>query len=302
MGQKIKPVIYTILIAFNSEQDTKRVLKSLQKQKLSPNYELRAIVADNSTDKNQKELINKECSRYDFVIYEDLKENTGFAKGNNLAVKKIAPKADYLFLLNIDTEIKKDCLNHLLKAQQETEAAVVGPLIVYGDDPSTNWYSGGRWYPWLAAIKMGNRNQKINHYDKRREVTFVVGAAMFMPITTYQKYDLFFEPYFMYYEESDYCARLVMNNEKLIYEPQAVVYHYIPKSTVKSPNNVYYLIRNQWLFWERTNKGLRKFVSFFAVVALQKIHFFRYILKPEMRQAVSQALEDAKNKHYGPRK
>ncbi len=301
MGQKIKPVVYTVLIAFNNEQDVSRVLQSLKKETGSKDYELKAAIGDNSTDSGKKKLIATICKQYTWVQYIDLKENTGFARGNNLVVAKVANHTDYIFLLNIDTEIKRGSIIKLLEAQRETDAAIVGPLIVYGDDRNINWYSGGCWYPWLAAIRMGRRNQPVNQLDKRREVTFIVGAAMFMPITTYQTHQLFFEPYFMYYEESDYCAHLIMKGEKLVYEPRAVVYHYIPKSTVKSANSVYYLVRNQWLFWTRTNQGLRKAFSFIMVIALQKIHFFRYILDADIRSAVWQGTLDALKKNYGER-
>lgn len=294
----VKPKIAFVVVAFNDLSNLKRLWPSLKKELKDQRYESHLLIIDNSTDQQEKRAI-KDFIKFNKQHYFDPGKNTGFAKGNNLALaKEFAGPAEYCLLLNSDTEIKDGSLHALVKAQQETAAALVGPKILYGSDRKTFWYGGGRWQPWLGIVRHNYRNKPIRT-QQRQPVTFVNGAAMLIPKSTYLKYGGFFEPYFMYYEDSDFSAQLAAQKEIMIYEPKAVVYHFVPPVTEKSAFSIYYLTRNHWLFWVRNSRGLARLTSFIAICTFQLLRFLVNITNQPRRNAILKAWQAAFKRQYG---
>ncbi|MDO8471817.1 MAG: hypothetical protein Q7S64_01530, partial [bacterium] len=115
----------------------------------------------------------------------------------------------------------------------------------------------------------------------------------------YLKYGGFFEPYFMYYEDSDYSAQLVRAGEQLYYEPRVVIKHYVPAVTAKSALAIFYLTRNHWLFWVRTTSGLARLTAAVAICIFQVIRLLKNLDSAERRQAIWQAWAQALKRQYG---
>lgn len=300
MGQNLTktslPTVAVIIVSFNDASNIERCLTSLRPE-LTDQVHVHLI--DNSTDLEQRTKIAQICQHQPKVFYDCPKKNTGFAAGNNRALAdEFAKGADYCFLLNSDTEIKAGSIAKLVTAQLDHEAALVAPKIVYGDRPNIFWYGGGRWQPWLGIVRHHRRNEPVIK-QIQQTITFVNGCAMLIPKSTYDRIGGFFTPYFMYYEDSDYSVQLVKAGYKLLYEPQAVVKHFVPPITDKSPLALYYLTRNHWLFWSRTARGLSKITAAFAITIFQLIRFCRHSLHQTKRQAIICGWRDALKKTYG---
>jgi len=288
-----------IIVAFNDAPNLERCLPSLKKDLNSKEYTVHLTVVDNSTKRDSKQQIKKIVDSVTRAIYIDPKNNTGFAGGNNIALKhEFSSGTDYCILLNSDTEIYKGQLTDLIKAQAGSAAALVGPSIVYGDDPQTYWYGGGRWQSFLGIVRHNLRNQPVRK-QLTTTVTFVNGAAMLIPKSTFIKYGGFFEPYFMYYEDSDYSVQLVRAGEHLLYEPKVVIKHYVPPISEKSTFSIFYLTRNHWLFWVRTSSGLARLTACLSICMFQLVRFISYILKTDKRSAILKAWSEALNHKYG---
>ena len=70
------------------------------------------------------------------------------------------------------------------------------------------------------------------------------------------------EIYFLYYEEMDWCTRMIDHGYQLWYEPHCTIYHKESCSTGKdSPLKTYYLTRNRLLYAWRTRRGGTLFIS-----------------------------------------
>ena len=123
------PLVAIILLNWNSYQDTLACLDSLAKIDY-PNYRL--VVIDNGSE---DESVAKIQAAYPDLPLAVTGENLGFVGGNNLGMQ-IAKNmgADYMLLLNNDTEVDPQFLGLMVTAAEKDEqVGVVGPTIYYYD-------------------------------------------------------------------------------------------------------------------------------------------------------------------------
>ena len=100
-----KILLSVVTVTYNNEEIIDVYINSLLKN--LPHQSEVIILDNNSTDKTPQIL----RARKDIKLIES-KQNLGFSKGNNLAVK--SAKGEYLFFLNPDTEVLDDAIRRLL--------------------------------------------------------------------------------------------------------------------------------------------------------------------------------------------
>lgn len=207
---------------------------------------LKIIVVDNSKENDLKESLRKKNN----VIYVQTEENLGFCGGNNLGIKlALENEADYIFILNPDTTIKKDTISKLLKKAILYNAGILSPKI-YFSDSNIIWYAGGKFdISNVLGTHEGVDEEDKSQFNLDKEVDFATGAAMFVPTKVFKEIGLFDERYFLYYEDSDFCFRAKKAGFKVMYIFDSVIYHENAKSTGLGSNiQDYYITRNRMLF------------------------------------------------------
>lgn len=235
--------VAVVILNFKTKNDTLKCIKSV-KQSDFKDFEI--IVVDNHSGDDLEEEIKK-IKDINFVQSED---NLGYTGGNNLGIKKaLEQQAEYVFILNADTEIEKKALGNMVAAAEKENAGILGPKILFSDK-KTIWYAGGALD--LNNVLGGHRGINENdegQYDKIEETDSVTGGAMMVNRKVFGSIGLFDERYFLYYEDSDFCYRAKKAGFKLIYIPSAIVYHENAKSAgLGSPLQDYFITRNRMLF------------------------------------------------------
>ncbi len=92
---------------------------------------------------------------------------------------------------------------------------------------------------------------EVDHGQFQEElfIDTITGTAMFIRTSIFEKIGLLDEKYFLYFEESDFCQRAIRSGYKLLYVPNAVVWHKnAGSSSVGSTLHDYYITRNRLLF------------------------------------------------------
>src|ERR1700733_4636948 len=119
------PKVCVVLLNWNNWQDTSRCIASLRRMRTS-SYLL--LVVDNGSSNNSVNYLRG--------IYPDLEiletgRNLGFAGGCNVGIRHgLANGADFIWLLNNDTEVHPDALNALIKkAEADSRLGGVGSAI-----------------------------------------------------------------------------------------------------------------------------------------------------------------------------
>src|SRR5450756_2587238 len=103
------PLVFVIVVNYNGIKYLKPCLSSLEQQTY-PNYKI--IVFDNASTDNSAEFIRQNFPKIKLI---QAKRNLGFAEGNNLAIKfALDQEAEYVFLVNNDTDAEKDLIEKLI--------------------------------------------------------------------------------------------------------------------------------------------------------------------------------------------
>lgn len=216
------------------------------------------VVDNNSGDDIEKDLNGSH------VHFIQTGSNLGYSGGNNRGIQKaLANGAEYVFILNPDTEISKTCISELVKYAKKENSGIVGPKIHFKNN-QTIWFAGGI----LALQNVLGSHRGVNEidngqYEKIEKTDFITGAAMMVKKEVFTKVGLLDDRYFLYYEDSDFCFRAKQVGFKIMYIPSAVVFHENAKSTgLGSALQDYYITRNRMLFASKFLSLRTKFALF----------------------------------------
>jgi GT2 family glycosyltransferase len=271
-----KSRIGTVLINWNTGDLTSDCIKSLNEGELKPSI---IVVVDNaSIDGSADKLI------LDFpdVILIRNKTNKGFAEGNNQGIEYLLKKdMDYIWILNNDTIVAKDCLERLVEAAKlNVNGACFSAKIFYMDPPSQLWYGGG----YRHKLHLGPKHYLTSEIEKNLineviEVDFISGCCMFVPTHIFAENGGFCSEYIAYSEDNEWCWRIQNKQRKLLYVPKAHMWHHLSASMKKNTNRenesgasslVWYLItrNNLWTIRLHAKPITKKFLALTLSVLL----------------------------------
>jgi GT2 family glycosyltransferase len=213
-----------ILVNYNGLNDTRECIGSLRQ--LSPQPFV-VVVDNDSDDAHDLEKLRAEYSQL-HIIYNT--ENIGFGRANNVGICWVQENMqfDYLCLLNNDTLVTKDFLEHLKKPFAiDPKIGITTGKIFYESERELIWYGGGeinytRGWPRIVNYKKKPSNEGAN---KSKYVSFVSGCLMLFTKDSIAALKGFDEDIFMYCEDLDLCIRAKKEHIKLYYSSEAIIYH-----------------------------------------------------------------------------
>lgn len=256
------------------------VLKCIKSVEESSFKNLQIIVVDNNSNDGLSEKLQVSKN----LVFIQNKENSGYTGGNNLGIKEALKQGtDYILILNPDTTIEKNAIEVLVQKSRDLDAQIVCPKI-YFSGSNKIWFAGGI----LDINNVLGSNRGVNEvddgqYDQDEEMELVTGACMMVNKNVFAKIGLLDEKYFLYYEDTDFCFRARKNGFKIMYIPEAVVYHKNAQATkLGSPLQDYFITRNRMLF-------ASKFLSLRTKFALLREALRNYKI-PARRRALNDYL------------
>ncbi|MCW3995883.1 MAG: glycosyltransferase family 2 protein [Candidatus Bathyarchaeota archaeon] len=205
------PLVYVIVVNYNGAKYLNACLSSLYQQSY-PNYKV--VVYDNASTDNSPAVVKEKFPQATLI---QAVENQGFAKANNAAVKlALNARADYVFLVNNDTESHKDLIGILVNTLENNKTAgVAGPAVFDLQNKRSMQEMG------VAIDKFGYPLA----LRKEGYPFFVSGCAMMIKAMLIQKFGLFDEKLFMFAEDLDFCWRLRLAGYDIAVNPVAKIYH-----------------------------------------------------------------------------
>ena len=284
-----------ILVNYNGFNDTIKCIESLS-QITYPEYAI-IVVDNNSSDDSYEQLSKLDIQNY-FLIKSD--ENVGFSGGNNIGINyaKIL-QCEYVLLLNNDTLVDKDFLSALVSCAEKNDNCVaVTGKIYYACDKKRIWYAGGSFNQITGrSVHYGIHSIDNGQFDSEKEVSFITGCCMLMPMELIDQVGLMEEKYFLYCEDIDYCCRIRAKELKMVYDPKAIIYHKVSASTGKLHNlSTYYTVRNKRIIIDNYLSGINKIIArMYNYLEESK----RILLREYAINTVKQARNDAKNGALG---
>ena len=248
------PIPVTIVIlTWNGLAYTRRCLESLRASTGRPDY--RDVVVDNASTDGTVEYLQSQT----WITLIRNSANLGFAKGNNIAIRKLDPGHD-LVLLNNDTEIHQaDWLSNLqTSAYKAEDIGIVGCRLV---GPDGILRHAGAYMPldtfWGQQIGSGEKD--INQYGDDRDVESIVFACAYLKRDVLAKVGLLDEDYFCYFEDTDYCHRAAASGYRIVCCGAVTITHDENASTrVNSVNHRVPFLAGQKVFRTKWEGELRK--------------------------------------------
>ena len=217
--------VTAIVLTYCNEVEAAACLESLA----ASSYDaLTILLVDNASPDGSGERLR---ARFPNIAYLQASVNGGYTAGNNRGMEwALAHGAEYLLILNDDTEIDPDCVSRLVRAAEETGAAAVAPQILYYDEPDTVWYGGGTYSRTRAMATHLLENQPIDPAQTRMPITFMCGCCFLIRADVLREVGGFDESYFTYVEDLELSVRLIRAGRALLYEPAARVLHRIGRT------------------------------------------------------------------------
>ncbi len=247
---------------WNGYDYTRKCIESLLKISY---HNFNILLVDNaSTDLSGKKL----SEEFNNLIYFQNRENLGFTGGNNLGISYALEKGfDLIMLLNNDTEVEPDFLEHLVKSiEANKECGAVQPKILYWHDRKLIWNAGGVYNKWLGwPITVGLRKRDAKKFQQSRYVDWISGCCILLKSSVVRKVGLLDEKYFAYFEDVDWSIRIKAAGYSLLYQPKSTIYHIAGasgKSKIKNKEGYlnpiihYYDIRNHLYLILKHSKNL----------------------------------------------
>mgnify|MGYP001563047757 CR=1 FL=1 len=221
-----------IIVHYKTPELLKLCLDSIRKTSSNINYEV--IVVDSATSRKNAELIKE---RFPEAAFLPCKENLGFSRGVNLGIQKA--KGDYFLILNPDVIITENSVLKMLDyMKKHPDIGMLGPKMFNFNGTAQRTYFN--FYKPITIIarrtflgrfklfKKALDDFLITDSDPEKIQTpdWLMGSAIMVSRQAVEKVGNMDERFFMYFEDVDWARRFWHNNFKVVYYPEAVMYHY----------------------------------------------------------------------------
>ncbi|MBI5343722.1 MAG: glycosyltransferase family 2 protein [Deltaproteobacteria bacterium] len=224
--------ISMIVVSYNTREITKQCLKSIRDNVRGVSFE--TICIDNGSDDGTAEMIKKEFPE---VVLIESRENLGYAKGNNLGIRRSA--GEYVVLLNSDTVILPGAFEGIVKYMEDhPDAGAASPKLLNPDgsiqycvrtlpDIKTAVFQSLGWHKLFPNNRITARYYRTNlDYDKVLSVDSIGTTCYVVRREALEKVGLLDEGFFMYNVDLDFNKRIKDAGFNIYYLPGSRVMHY----------------------------------------------------------------------------
>ncbi|MEI6455975.1 MAG: glycosyltransferase [bacterium] len=217
------------------------------------------VVDNNSVDGSIKMVKEK----FPEVRLIENKDNAGFSKANNQAIRKA--KGEYILLLNPDTLVEDDTLRKVVEfMDSHSDAGGLGVKMIDGKGKFLPESKRGLPSPSVSFFKIFGfssvfpKSRLFSKYhlgyldrDKIHKVDVLAGAFMLLRKDVLDKIGLLDEAFFMYGEDIDLSYRITQAGYSNYYFPETRIIHYKGESTKKSSINYVFMFYNAMIIFAR---------------------------------------------------
>ena len=230
-------LVSIIIVNWNAKTFLKECIESLLSQSFT-DYEI--ILVDNASSDDSVNFIKEHFPQVKIIQNKD---NVGFAEGNNIGIKNST--GNIIALFNPDAVADKKWLSILVDTLQSSEkiAATTGKMYYLGD----KYGKDAVFCTWSKIAPYSATPTNFYENEPLAKVDYLSGAAMVIKRDVLDKIGLMDSDYFLYFEETDLCARMIRAGYDLMYVPDAIVWHAVSPLS-NSENKVYYMERSKIRF------------------------------------------------------
>ena len=258
-----------VIVSYNVRELLTACIDSVVKA--AEGIDTEVFVVDNDSADDTVEVIARD---YPSVHLINNKENLGFSKANNIAIRQ--SEGEYVLLLNPDTVVAEGTLRGVVEfMDQHPEAGGAGVRMHNADGTLAPESRRAVPTPMVAARKMlGFTKRYYMSYlpwDKPGKIEVISGAFMMLRRKAIDQVGMLDEDFFMYGEDIDLSYRLLKGGWQNWYLPLDII-HYKGQSTVKSDFRYVHVFYQAMLIFFRKHYS---HLSFFFTLPVKIAIYFR---------------------------
>jgi hypothetical protein len=254
---------------------------------------------DNNSSDGSPEMIRNEFPQLTLICTGS---NLGFAKANNIGIKKSFGR--YLCLINSDIQVLNNSIDLMVNyMDQHPEIGVLGPKVLNSDLTLQPNFGGfpTLWTSFCRALALdrifphskvfGGERMTFFSGDNVCSVDTLDGLFLLVRKEALDAVGLLDEDFFMYFEDVDWCKRFHKVNWGIVYYPEAMVIHYGGASSSNDPIKFYLQkLRAGLLYWRKYNNRISQLIYLLIVLLHHSIRvsgwIFGYVIRPSEKDII----------------
>lgn len=231
--------ISIIIVSWNVRDKLRECLASIEKA--SQNLNVEVFVVDNDSHDSTSKMV---VSDFPSMTLIQNSYNAGCSRAVNRALKKTTGRL--ILWMNPDMRLFDDTLKHLIDvAQENPQAGVIGAKLT---NEQGDIVPHIRRFPkftdqFAIASKLSKvfpsiLNSYLCHdfdYNKPAHVESIRGSFFCIPRAVIEKIGSLDERFFLWFEEVDYCKRVVDVGKAVLYHPRIRAIDYVGQSFAQVP-------------------------------------------------------------------
>jgi GT2 family glycosyltransferase len=256
---KIEPELVSIIVVnWNGRDYLPGCLDALRAQTYRRHE---VILVDNGSSDGSVALVRE---RYPEVVLVQSPRNTGFTGGNLLGLR--VARGSWIALLNNDTIAEPGWLAALIEAARPADVAGATGMVLALDDPGRVAFTLPLLDPRTGRALWTNAEHPVG------EVHYLSGNNLVVKRVVLDEVGFLDPEYEAYYEETDWCARMIRAGYRLLYTPHARIRHKELGSTSLERNR-YLMERNRIRFVLKNfdPPALLRFLPLYALDAARRL-------------------------------
>ncbi|MFM0061759.1 glycosyltransferase family 2 protein [Paraburkholderia aspalathi] len=225
-----------LIVNWNGKNFLEKLLPQLFNLEDFNSFVSKLIVVDNASEDGSVNYILNNFPRVELI---SLDHNCGYAKGNNIGLRRCA--AQYVFLLNNDLEIRDPAiLRKLVTLAQATDSfGAIAPALYLPRGQLQTGAGGfdrgllsffsyflfvGRVFPVFSRPFYIDQGRLVRRAESVA-LDWVSGAAMMVNSSALKEIGGIPEDYFMYSEDVKLCRNIRAKGLRVIYSPSTSIFH-----------------------------------------------------------------------------
>jgi GT2 family glycosyltransferase len=286
------PSVGIITVNYNGAAFIGEFAESLRRVRY-PNFRLIVVDSastDGSADKLARLVPDAVLLRSD--------ENLGTAGGNNRGIARCLELGfDYVLILNNDTVLTEDFLDRLVAAA-DGRTIVVPKILYHYDRRLISTHAGG--FDWRRGVFRHTFHGRPDSSatGEPRELETASFCCALVPAAAFWQVGRLDERFFMYYEETDWLRQARDRGYRLLYRPEAVIYHMESASSGggwMTPFKHYYATRNRLYLVKKHSTSRGAYALFTAYFLAGRVFYLAWHLlrgRPRLARALVRGVVD----------
>jgi GT2 family glycosyltransferase len=183
-------------------------------------------VVINASSDDSEEAIKKNFPEAKLITNQ---KKLGFTHNHNMVIRKAEGK--YILVLNDDTVILNGALKKMAGYMEASPNVGILGCKILNSDRSLQWSCGKSFNHKFGNFKSVFMTAFLpflpkKHLKSTQEVSWVTGACLLVRSEAVRDVGLLDENIIIYFEDGDWCYRMIKAGWKVVFYPQAEIIHY----------------------------------------------------------------------------